>query len=133
MAIYALQSLAGGFLDEDLKHFNKEFDEWCVQFGTFEEAKKILESLKIKDQLKIVEITPLSYPKYFFPALKGTTTYVTREYNGKIVCVFEPYMGSSFRIAICDPKTKEVKILSTKYKSSYSAESAFKNLSFDLK
>ena len=131
MAIFALQSLAGGFLDEDLKHFNKEFDDWCVQFESMEDAELVLDSLSKNEQIKIVEITPLSYPKYFFPSLQGTT-YATREYNNKIVCVFEPQMGADFRIAICDLETKGVKVLSTRYKSAYSAESAFANLSFDL-
>ena len=131
MKIYALQSIAGGFLDEDLKHFNKEFDDWCVQFDNQKDAKVLLNTLKNRDGIKIVEITPLSYPKYFFPSLSGTT-YATREYNGKIVCVVEPYMGSSFRIAICDLKTKAVRMLGTKYKTALSAENAFANLSFDL-
>ena len=131
MAIFALQSLAGGFLDEDLKHFNKEFDDWCVQFDNREDAELVLESLKKKEQIKIVEITPLSYPKYFFPSLQGTT-YATREYNDNIICIVEPQMGADFRIAICDLKTKSVKVLSTRYKSTYGAESAFANLSFDL-
>ncbi|MDY0121919.1 MAG: hypothetical protein RBR54_08230 [Sulfurimonas sp.] len=38
MGIFALQSAAGGFLDEDLKRFNKEFDDWCAQFDSYEEA-----------------------------------------------------------------------------------------------
>ena len=62
MPIYALQSLAGGFLDEDLKHFNKEFDDWCVQFESMEDAQLVLDTLEKKDTIKIVEITPLSYP-----------------------------------------------------------------------
>ena len=74
MAIFALQSLAGGFLDEDLKHFNKVFDDWCVQFEDFEDARLVLESLELKDQIKIVEITPLSYPKYFFPNYRVSST-----------------------------------------------------------
>ncbi len=131
MTIFALQSLAGGFLDEDLKHFNKEFDDWCVQFDSADDAQLLLDTLDIKAEIKIVEITPLSYPKYFFPSLQGTT-YATREYNNKIVCVFEPQMGANFRIAICDIKTKSVRVLATRYKSAYSAESAFANLSFDL-
>ncbi len=131
MAIFALQSLAGGFLDEDLKHFNKEFDDWCVQFDNREDAELVLESLKKKEQIKIVEITPLSYPKYFFPSLQGTT-YATREYNDNIICIVEPQMGADFRIAICNLKRKTVRVLSTRYKSAYSAESAFANLSFDL-
>ena len=28
MGIFALQSPAGGFLDENLKRFNKRFDDW---------------------------------------------------------------------------------------------------------
>jgi len=28
MKIFALQSLVGGFLDEDLKNFNKIFKKW---------------------------------------------------------------------------------------------------------
>ena len=38
MSIFALQSIAGGFLDEDLQHFNKKFDDWCIQFENYEDA-----------------------------------------------------------------------------------------------
>ena len=131
MAIFALQSLAGGFLDEDLKHFNKEFDDWCVQFDSMEDAQLLLDTLEKKDNIKIVEITPLSYPKYFFPKLQGII-HATREYNDKIICVVEPQMGMSFRIAICDMETKNVRLLKTRYKSAQSVEGAFANLSFDL-
>lgn len=131
MAIFALQSLVGGFLDEDLEHFNKVFDDWCVQFDCMEDAELILETLDTKDEIKIVEITPLSYPKYFFAKLQGTI-HATREYNGKIVCIVEPQMGMSFRIAVCDLKTKNVRLLNTRYKSALSVEGAYANLSFDL-
>jgi len=131
MKIYALQSLAGGFLDEDLKHFNKEFDDWCVQFDSMEDAQLVLDTLDNKESIKIVEITPLSYPKYFFPKLQGIV-HVTREYDGKIVCVVEPQMGASFRIAICDLQSKSVKVLQTRYKSTLAAEGAFANLTFDV-
>jgi hypothetical protein len=131
MDIFALQSLAGGFLDEDLKNFNKVFDDWCVQFESIEDAQIILDSLKGRDKIKIVEITPLSYPKYFFPSLQGIV-HATREYEGKIICIIEPQMGKSFRIAICDLNTKKVRVLHTRYKSAQSVEGAFANLSFDL-
>ena len=131
MEIYALQSLAGGFLDEDLKNFNKIFDDWCVQFESIEDAQLLLDTLNDSDKIKIVEITPLSYPKYFFPKLQGII-HTTREYDGKIICVVEPQMGASFRIAICDLESKNVKVLATRYKSALSAEGAFANLSFDL-
>ena len=131
MAIFALQSLAGGFLDEDLKHFNKEFDDWCTQFESMEDAQLVLDTLERKEKIKIVEITPLSYPKYFFPSLHGII-HATREYNDKIICVVEPQMGMSFRIAICDLETKKVRLLNTRYKSAQSVEGAFANLSFDL-
>ena len=131
MPIFALQSLAGGFLDEDLTHFNKEFDDWCVQFESMEDAQLVLDTLEKKDTIKIVEITPLSYPKYFFPKLQGII-HATREYEGKIICIVEPQMGVSFRIAICDLQTKKVRVLKTRYKSALSAEGAFANLSFDL-
>ncbi len=131
MPIFALQSLAGGFLDEDLEHFNKEFDDWCVQFESMEDAQLLLDTLEKKESIKIVEITPLSYPKYFFPKLQGII-HATREYNGKIICVVEPQMGMSFRIAICDLMTKNVRLLKTRYKSAQSVEGAFANLSFDL-
>ena len=131
MDIFALQSIAGGFLDEDLKHFNKEFDDWCVQFESMEDAQLILDTLKDRDTIKIVEITPLSYPKYFFPSLQGII-HATREYEGKIICIVEPQMGMSFRIAICDMKTKKVRVLHTRYKSAQAVEGAFANLSFDL-
>ena len=131
MAIFALQSLAGGFLDEDLKHFNKVFDDWCVQFESFEDAQLILDTLEERDKIKIVEITPLSYPKYFFPKLQGII-HATREHDGKIICIVEPQMGMSFRIAICDMKTKKVRVLQTRYKTAQSVEGVFANLSFDL-
>ena len=131
MKIYALQSLAGGFLDEDLKHFNKEFDDWCVQFDSMEDAQLVLDSLEKNERIKIVEITPLSYPKYYFPKLQGIV-HATREYDGKVICVVEPQMGANFRIAICDLHTKNVKVLQTRYKSALAAEGAFANLSFDL-
>ncbi len=131
MGIFALQSLVGGFLDEDLKHFNKVFDDWCVQFETMEDAQLILDSLEKKEHIKIVEITPLSYPKYFFPKLQGII-HATREYEGKIICITEPQMGVSFRITICDMQTKNVRVLSSRYKNALSVEGAFANLSFDL-
>ena len=131
MPIYALQSLAGGFLDEDLEHFNKEFDDWCVQFESMEDAQLVLDTLEKKETIKIVEITPLSYPKYFFPKLQGIIQ-ATREYEGKIICIVEPQMGMSFRIAICDLQTKKVRVLGSRYKSAASVEGAFANLSFDL-
>lgn len=131
MEIFALQSLAGGFLDEDLNHFNKVFDDWCVQFGSFEDAQLILDTLEERDTIKIVEITPLSYPKYFFPDLQGII-HATREHEGKIICIVEPQMGMSFRIAICDMKTKKVRVLRTRYKSAQSVEGVFANLSFEL-
>ncbi len=131
MPIFALQSLAGGFLDEDLEHFNKEFDDWCVQFESMEDAQLVLDTLEKKETIKIVEITPLSYPKYFFPKLQGII-HATREYDGKIICIVEPQMGMSFRIAICDMETKKVRVLKTRYKSAIGAEGAFANLSFDL-
>jgi hypothetical protein len=131
MKIFALQSLVGGFLDEDLKHFNKVFDDWCVQFESMEDAQLILDSLEKNEQIKIVEITPLSYPKYFFSKLQGII-HSTREYEGKIICIVEPQMGMSFRIAICDLQTKKVRVLGTRYKSALSVEGAFANLSFDL-
>ncbi|MDM5271697.1 hypothetical protein PGH07_05880 [Sulfurovum sp. zt1-1] len=131
MGIFALQSIAGGFLDEDLKHFNKVFDDWCVQFDSLEDAQLILDTLEQPDTVKIVEITPLSYPKYFFPKLQGII-HATREYEGKIICIVEPQMGMSFRIAVCDMKTKKVRMLRTRYKSAQSVEGVFANLSFEL-
>ncbi len=131
MKIFALQSIAGGFLDEDLKHFNKVFDDWCVQFESLEDAQLVLDSLTDNGHIKIVEITPLSYPKYFFPKLQGII-HTTREYEGKIICIIEPQMGMSYRIAVCDLETKRVRVLATRYKSTLSVEGAFANLAFDL-
>ena len=127
MSIFALQSLAGGFLDEDLEHFNKYFDDWCIQFEDYEEAQDIVQTLENHEAIDIVEITPLSYPKYFFNSLQGTV-YTTRQIQDKIVCVVEPVMGANFRIAICDLKTKKVKLTNTRYKSIPSVEGAFANL-----
>ena len=124
MSIYALQSPAGGFLDEDLKRFNKEFDDWCVQFDNFEDANLIAQSLDKKTSADVIEITPLSYPKYFFHTLKGII-HTTRQIENKIICIVEPYMGQNFRIAVCDLTTKKVRISNTSYKNVLSVEGAF--------
>jgi hypothetical protein len=130
MSIYALQSPAGGFLDEDLEHFNKKFDDWCVQFESFEDASIVADSIEKRKSIDIVEITPLSYPAYFFPTLQGTI-HATRQVNDKIVCILEPFMSSSFRLAICDLNTKKVRITNTKYKSILNVEGAFAHYSED--
>lgn len=124
MAIFALQSIAGGFLDEDLAHFNKNFDDWCVQFDSYEDAMIILQTMENRKSIVIVEITPLSYPKYFFSALQGTV-YQTRQIEDKIICSVEPFIGANFKIAICDLKTKKVRLTTTSYKSLSSTEAAF--------
>ena len=124
MSIYALQSPAGGFLDEDLKRFNKEFDDWCVQFDNFEDANLIAQSLDKKTSADVIEINPLSYPKYFFHTLKGII-HTTRQIENKIICIVEPTMGQNFRIAVCDLSTKNVRITNTSYKNVLSVEGAF--------
>lgn len=126
MSIYALQSPAGGFLDEELKRFNKEFDDWCIQFDNIEDANIIAQSLDKKRTADVVEITPLSYPKYFFHNLHGTI-HTTRQIEDKIICIVEPQMGSNFRIAVCDLNTKRVTITKTSYKNVLSVEGAFAN------
>ena len=126
MSIFAIQSIVGGFLDEDLINFNKHFDDWCVQFEDYEDAMLIIQTLENQENIVAVEITPLSYPKYFFTALQGTV-YLTRQIQDKIICTIEPYMGSSFKIAICDIKTKKVRFTTTSYKSITSVEAAFSN------
>ena len=128
MSIFAVQSLVGGFLDEDLNHFNKNFDDWCVQFEDYDDAMIIVQTLENQKSIVVVEITPLSYPKYFFPSLKGTI-YLTRQLENKIICTVEPFMGSSFKIAICDIKTKKVRFTTTNYKTVTSVEAAFSNFS----
>ena len=124
MSIFALQSPAGGFLDEDMDHFNKEFDDWCVQFDNFEDASLIADSFDERKSVEIVAITPLSYPKYFFHNLQGNI-HATRQLEGKIICIVEPFMGSNFRIAVCDLETKHVRLTQTRYKSALSVEGAF--------
>jgi len=126
MGIFALQSPAGGFLDEDLEHFNKLFDEWCVYFDNYEDAEIIAASFEQRESIEIVEITPLSYPKYFFSKLQGTI-HATRELEGKIICIVEPQMGANFRIAVCDLATKDVRLTLTRYRSVLSVEGAFSN------
>lgn len=126
MSIFALQSPAGGFLDEELKHFNKKFDDWCIQFDNYEDASLIAQSLEDRKSVNIVEITPLSYPQYFFHTLEGNI-HATRKVNDKIICILEPYMGSHFRIAICDLQTKRVRITKSRYKDVLSVEGAFAN------
>ncbi|MDX1295613.1 MAG: hypothetical protein R3302_05070 [Sulfurimonadaceae bacterium] len=130
MSIFALQSPAGGFLDEDLEHFNKEFDDWCAQFESFEDASLIADTLDQRTSVEIVEITPLSYPKYFFHNLQGNI-HATRQIGDKIICIVEPYMGSNFRIAVCDLKTKKVRLTQARYKSAMSVEGAFSTFSVD--
>jgi len=124
MGIFTLQSPAGGFLDEELHRFNREFDDWCVQFETLEDAQLVADTLDKRKPVNIVEITPLSYPKYFFPTLQGII-HATRELGGKIICIVEPFMGSNYRIAVCDLKTKKVTLTSKRYKSVLSVEGAF--------
>lgn len=126
MSIFALQSLAGGFLDEDLVHFNKHFDDWCIHFESYEDAMDIAQTLENAEGVDIVEITPLTYPKYFFSSLQGTI-YATRQIEDKIICVVEPQMGANFRIAICDLKNRSVRLTRTHYKSIPSIEGAFAN------
>jgi hypothetical protein len=130
MSIFAVQSLAGGFLDEDLKNFNKNFDDWCIQFESYDDAMTIVQTFENKESLIVVEITPLSYPKYFFSSLQGTV-YLTRQIKDKIICAVEPFMGSSFKIAICDLKTKNVRFLKTNYKTIVNVETAFTDFSED--
>ncbi len=130
MGIFALQSPAGGFLDEDLEHFNKVFDDWCVRFDSFEDANLIAQSLDKRHSVDIVEITPLSYPKYFFPKLQGTI-HATRQAGNKIICIVEPAMGANFRLAVCDLETKGVRLTQTRYKSALAVEGAFINYTVD--
>lgn len=132
VSIFALQSLAGGFLDEDLDHFNKHFDDWCIQFESYDDAMIILQTLENQKSIAIVEITPLSYPKYFFSSLQGTV-YLTRQIEDKIICAVELFMGSSFKIAICDLKTKNVRLTKTNYKTIASVEAAFTNFDERIK
>lgn len=91
----------------------------------------IVQTLENQESIVAVEITPLSYPKYFFTSLKGTV-YLTRQIEDKIICVVEPYMGASFKIAICDLKTKSVRFTKTNYKSMVSIEAAFTNFGDNL-
>jgi hypothetical protein len=128
MAIFALQSPAGGFLDEDLEHFNKKFDDWCVQFDSLEDATLIASTLEKRKSVDIVEITPLSYPQYFFPTLQGDI-HATRQIGNKILCIVEPFMSSGYRLAVCDLNTKKVRITPTRYKSVLSVEGAFAHFS----
>lgn len=131
MSIFAIQSLAGGFLDEDLMNFNKHFDDWCVQFESYDDAMTIVETLENHESIVAVEITPLSYPRYFFPSLQGTV-YLTRQIEDKIICAVEPFMGASFKIAICDLKTKHVRFTKTNYKTIANIEAAFTNYGDNL-
>lgn len=128
MSIFALQSIAGGFLDEDLENFNKYFDDWCVQFDSYDDAMNTVKSFENQESIDIVEITPLTYPRYFFINLKGTI-YATRQIEDNIICIVEPVMGSSFRIAVCNLKTRGVSLTKTHYKNIPSVEGAFANFS----
>nr|WP_228286272.1 hypothetical protein [Arcobacter vandammei] len=107
-------------------NFNKRFDEWCIYFDSYDEAMQIVSTLENPNEIDIVEITPLSYPKYFFKDLQGTI-YATRQIEDKIICVVEPNIGASFRIAICDLKTRKMRLTKTSYKTIPSIEGAFVN------
>lgn len=72
----------------------------------------------------MVEITPLSYPKYYFTNLQGVI-YATRKIEDKIICIVEPSMGANYRLAICDLKTRNVRLTKTHYKNIPSVEGAF--------
>ena len=74
-------------------------------FDNYEDALTLAKTLPNFENIDIVEITPLSYPKYFFSELQGTI-YATRQIEDNIICVVEPFIGSSFRIAVCNLKTK---------------------------
>lgn len=124
MSIFALQSLAGGFLDEDLQNFNKIFDDWCIHFESYDEAMDMVQTLEDQDSIDVVEITPLSYPKYYFTNLQGVI-YATRKIEDKIICIVEPSMGANYRLAICDLKTRNVRLTKTHYKNIPSVEGAF--------
>ena len=130
MGIFALQSPAGGFLDEDLKRFNKRFDDWCAHFESYEDATIVSQTLSKRTSINIVEITPLSYPQYFFHTLEGNV-HATRQIKDKIICILEPFMGANFRIAVCDLKTKHVRVTKSRYKSVLSIEGAFTHFSED--
>ena len=84
----------------------------------------IRQNLGKKTVAEVVEITPLSYPKYFFHTLGGVI-HATRKIDDKIICIVEPYMSSSFRIAVCDLNTKNVRISKTSYKNVLSVEGVF--------
>jgi hypothetical protein len=51
--------------------------------------------------------------------------YLTRQIGDKIICAVEPHMGASFKIAICDLKTKNVRFTKTNYKTIANVEAAF--------
>jgi len=42
-----------------------------------------------------------------------------------MICVVEPFIGSNFRIAVCDLKIKKVRITKTRYNNILSVEGAF--------
>ena len=126
MSIFALQAHAGGFLDEDLQKFNRIFDDWCVQFECLEDAQLIFDTLDKQKEIEIIEITPLSYPKYFFHNLKGII-HTTKQVQNKIICIVEPALGSNLRIAVCNLDTKSVRFTTKRYRSAMSAEGAFAN------
>ena len=68
MGIFALQSPAGGFLDENLKRFNKRFDDWCVQFDNYEDANIISQSLPKRTSVNIPpQFVKTTFPKSLFP------------------------------------------------------------------
>ncbi|HIC45117.1 MAG TPA: hypothetical protein EYO73_12815 [Sulfurimonas sp.] len=126
MSIFTIQSHVGGFLDEELTRYNRVFDDWCVQFEYLEDAQLIFDTLPNQKQIEIIEIIPLSYPKYFFHKLKGNV-HATRQIENKIICIVEPFVDSSFRIAVCNLDTKDVTLTTKRYRNSLNAEAAFAN------
>lgn len=120
----AIEFIKNPSKEVQLAAVNQRFDDWCVQFDTFEDASVIAQSLEQRESINIVEITLLSYPQYFFPNLQGNI-HATRQVNDKIICIVEPFMGSNFRLAICDINTKHVRLTNTRYKNVLSVEGAF--------
>ena len=106
--IFTLERIAGGFLEENLYNFSRSFDDFNVQFNTYEKALEFKDNLKqnLKKSLKVVEISPLTYPKYFMHNLRGNV-FNTRFLIGSKILVLMDF-GSTFISLACDLKEQTI-------------------------
>jgi len=106
--VFALERIAGGFLEEDLHSFSRSFDDFNIQFNSYEEALAFKDNLKenFRKGLKVVEISPLTYPKYFIHNLRGNVFSTRFLIDNKILVLMD--FGNTFVSLVCDLKDQTI-------------------------